>query len=91
MRRLEQPEPARPEIPERLRECFVEDWVTPGEQMPQWAVDGDEPWEFWATIAANRRWRLAVKEWMTAHGIPRKEWSRLVPSHRPRWKRPPLG
>ena len=79
-----------PQMPERLRECFVEDWVSAGEEMPQWAVDGEEPWEFWATVAANRRWSRALNEWMVKHGIPREERSRLVPLHRPRWRNPQL-
>lgn len=91
MRRLPRPEPKFPELPERLRVCFVEDWVEAGEPMPQWAVDGGDSWEFWATIAANRRWTRALNEWMAEKGIPRKEKRRLVPPHQPKWRRPPLG
>lgn len=91
MRRLEPQGPAGPEVPEHLRVCFVEDWVKPGEQMPQWAVDGGDSWEFWASIAANRRWRRALHAWFDEQGISRREGSRLVASHRPRWRNPPLG
>lgn len=90
MRRLEPLETVFPEVPEHLRWCFVEDWVKPDEEMPKWAVDGDEPWEFWASCAANRRWSKALYEWMEEQGIPRKQRSLLVPSHRPRWRNPPL-
>jgi hypothetical protein len=83
------PTAAAPKVPGRLRECFVEDWVPPGEPMPQWAVDGEEPWAFWASIAANRRWRKALYAWFDEQGISRREGSQLVPSHRPRWRNPP--
>ena len=74
------PEPAGTP-PERLRRCWVEDWVAEDEQPPPWH-DG-EPWHEWARIAAWRRFSDARSAWGREHGTT------LPSTGAPRFRDPP--
>lgn len=74
-----------PEVPEHLAECWIEDWVKPDEEQPEWST---EPWEFWARMRAFRRWADAVAGWMAEHEVPIQQQRQLVPWRRPRWRNP---
>lgn len=86
MRRLERQRTEFPEVPERLRECWVEDWVSAGEPQPDWS---SESRVFWASLTALRRWSLAVSDWMKDNDVPFKQRRELVPWRRPQWRNPP--
>ena len=74
------------EVPERLRVCWVEDWVEPGEAPPDWWRDegwvantGRSPAEIrveWAQIEAWTRWSQAQVVWAKENGVAWSEMAR---------------
>lgn len=84
------------ELPERLRCCVVEDWVTPEERPPKWWWAGtiinadDRPGETmsWLKITAWTRREKALDRWAEEHCLT---WSEFLaaydPGHgEPRWR-----
>ena len=84
------------ELPERLRRCVVEDWVTPAERPPEWWWAGtiinadDRPGETmaWLSVMAWTRWTEAQQQWAQDHGLT---WSEFCAAHEddrpgPHWR-----
>ena len=75
---------ALPVPPDRLRECWVEDWVRLDDEQPRWSLPGSR--QEWAELAARTRHRRAVSAWMEEHQVPPELWCQLVPCGRPRFR-----
>lgn len=84
-------------LPERLRACYVEDWLTAdeidaylaGELYPAWDQPGATPSDraLTAMLEARHRWNTAAREWATGTATPWREVCSSRLSGAPRWRR----
>ena len=78
---------AAPVLPERLRECFVEDWIDVDHEPASYRSASDEGEVIWyLQFQAWSAWRHERSAWAEDHGIGRQAFSRLYPVSRPKFR-----
>ncbi|MFF0245032.1 hypothetical protein ACWEU6_37090 [Streptosporangium sandarakinum] len=81
--------PTYPEVPDRLRRCIVEDWLSEDYELPPHvARQGMSRGELVDQLVAHawNAWRDAARAWCSEHQVPREDRLKVIPVRRPAFR-----